>query len=148
MSEEVNSFPLAKTFEEAVNIIEEKKETHLADDKAEAQKAPISYASPDDRIKYLMYCIDLIDNVGESAKNEFCKIVGRPYAMYSTMDVTKIMRIFLTLRVHGLHPKTIAKRIGVEENIIDKVDLLGKVIVKQAIENTKMNGIPIVGNLN
>jgi DNA-directed RNA polymerase specialized sigma24 family protein len=109
--------------EQAGNYLKEKAKTSSEDIKKEAAKQQISVAPPEDKKKFLMYCINRVDN--------------------------KQLKALLTVRViHGWSYKRIAQYFNVS---VDQVKALEKVAieaVKEAITITRNTNIPIIGGLS
>ncbi len=134
------------SIEQAGNYLTEKKETMAADIKAEAKKQAISIASPEDMAKYLMYGISLLNDISETAKNEWCKISNKAPAMYSTHEVCNILRGILVLRANHYSINSIAHKLNVSPVIVVKVEALAIKVVGEAIEKKKNSGaLPIIG---
>lgn len=137
--------PKNMSIEQAGNYIKEKTENAKHDIKQEVKDKPISFASVEDRVKFLKYGISLLNNISEFDKNKWCKITGKAEAMYSTKEVTKIIRQLLVLRVNGYPIKVIADFLKTTPMVVSNCEQLGIRIIKDNIDKIQKNNVPIVG---
>jgi hypothetical protein len=69
--------------------------------------------------------------------------------MYSTRDVAELLKKVLTLRISGGYShQHIAHYLRVEVKIIEQTEKLAVEVVRKAIEDRKLAGIPIIGGRN
>lgn len=148
MSEEIKpEKPLS--IEQAGNYLNEKMKTIAEDMKREARKQDISVALPEDRKRYLMYGISFLsDDISESLKNTWCAIVGKSPSLYTTREVTLILRKLLALRVNGYSLKQISHHLGEVAVIVEKVEALAIKAVQEAMVRKQRTGFPVIGGMN
>ena len=130
---------------EAGNFLKEKNETMAADMKKEAKAAPISFASPEDRQRYLLYGISLLMDISESAKNAWCMITGKAPGLYSTKQVAEMLRKLLVLRINGYSVRNIAHHLHTTPVIIEQVERLALSTIADIITRKQKTEIPIIG---
>jgi hypothetical protein len=142
MSEKIQR-PLS--IEQAGNFLREKNETMAEDAKQAAKAAPISFATPGDRTKYLIYGISLMEDVSESTKNTWCSITGKAHALYTTKAVCDILRKLLVLRINGYSIQHIAHHLHTDVVTLGKVEKLAIDTIMQVISRKQNTEIPIIG---
>jgi hypothetical protein len=133
------------SIEQAGNLIKEKKETLASDMKKEAKNAPISIADPEERKRYLLYGISLLDDISEANKNAWCSLAGKAPGLYTTRNVAKMLKMFLTLRTHNFSLVQIAYKLQISPDKLEKIELLALQCVMENREKTRNTGIPIFG---
>lgn len=147
MSEEIKpQKPLS--IEQAGNYLKEKSETIAEDMKQEAKKHAVSTALPEDRIRYLMYGISLLTDVSENLKNTWCAVSNKAPALYTTKEVTQILRKLLVLRINGYSVKQISHHLHEVTMSVEKAEALAIRAVQEAMARRKNTGYPIVGGMN
>jgi hypothetical protein len=134
------------SIEQAGNYLKEKNKTAAADIKKEAKDNPISYAIPEDRAKYLIYGISLLEDVSESAKNTWAAITGKSSGLYSTKEVCSILRKLLVLRINGYSREAIAHHLKSDIVTLGKCEELAIRVVRDAIETKRNTTIPLIGH--
>lgn len=128
--------------EQASNKIKADEKTKPAEIRAEAEKQDISTALPEDRKKYLLYCVSLLKYVdGDLTKH----LPENIRTMYSGAEMATMVRAFLTMQIYGVSKQMISKRTGIPMNVIEDFDFMAQIAVKRAIAQSKERGIPIVG---
>ena len=147
MSEEIKP-QKPMSIEQAGNYLKEKTETIAEDMKREAKKHAVSVALPEDRKRYLMYGISLLEDVSESLKNTWCAITNKAPALYTTKEVSQILRKLLVLRINGYSVKQISHHLHEMTMTIEKAEALAIRAVQEAMTRRKNTGYPIVGGLN
>lgn len=133
------------SIEQAGNFLKEKNETMAADMKKEAKAAPISFASPEDRRRYLLYGISLLGDISESAKNTWCMLTDKAPALYTTKQVAEILRKLLVLRINGYSVKKIAYHVHTSPAVIEQVERLALSTIADIITRKQKTEIPIIG---
>jgi hypothetical protein len=133
------------SIEQAGNFIKEKRETVAEDMKKEAKEAPISFASPEDRKSYLIYGISLMTDVSEQTKNDFCSITGRAASLYTTKEVSLLLRKFLVLRINGYSLESLQHHLKTNKIILGKVEVLALRTIKGIIDRKRNSELPIIG---
>ena len=131
---------------QAGNYIATQKKTIAEDIKKEAKKAPITLSLERDRKAYLMYGISLLTDISESAKNLWCRITNKTPVLYTTREVTVMLKKLLVLRINGYSLQQIAHHLHTTIPVIEQSEELAVKVVCQAIETRKLTGIPILGN--
>jgi hypothetical protein len=131
--------------EQAGNFLKEKKETMAADMKKEAKAAPISFASPEDRQRYLLYGISLLGDVSETAKNTWCMLTNNAPALYTTRQVAEMLRKLLVLRINGYSIKNIAYHVHTTPAVVEQVERLALSTIADLITKKQKTEIPIIG---
>lgn len=132
------------SIEQAGNFLNNSQKDKTVDAKAQAKEAPISFASPEDRKKYLSYGLSLLEDVTEGAKAEFCRVANKSPVLYTTKEVTKIIKQIMILRIAGYSQRFIARMLSEERTVIAKVEALGLKLVKEVIAHKIKHGIPIL----
>jgi hypothetical protein len=127
--------------EQAGNKIREDEKTKPAEIKAEAKKQDISVALPEDRRKYLLYCISLLEYVDGDLMN---KLPENIRTMYSGREMADMVKAFLTMKIHGMSAQMVSKKTGIPLKVIEDFDFIAQIAVKRAIHKTKEKGIPII----
>lgn len=137
--------PKNMSIEQAGNYLKEKIETMPKDIKKETKKAPISLALSEDRKRYLLYGISLLNDISESAKNLWGKIANKAPAMYSTKEVAIMLKKLLVLRINGYSLQQIAHHCKTTIPVIEQSEELAVKVVCEAIETRRLTGIPVIG---
>jgi len=133
------------SIEQAGNFLKEKNETMADDSKRAAKDAPISFASPEDRVKYLIYGISLLEDITEGTKVSWCMINNKAPALYTTKGVCDMLRKLLVLRINGYSAKQIAYHLHTTEICIDQSERLGITAIAEAIRKKRGTEIPLIG---
>ena len=145
MSEENPVHHKPMSIEQAGNFLKEKQKTVAEDMKKEAKEAPISFASPEDRKKYLIYGISLMTDISEQAKNDFCSITGRAASLFTTKEVSLLLRKFLVLRINGYSLENLQYHLKTNKIILSKVESLALRTIKEIIDRKCNSKIPVIG---
>ena len=136
----MNDKPL--NFEQAINKLKADDKAAPAKIHAEAKGQDVSVALPEDRKKYLLYCISLLKHVdGDLTKH----LPENIRTIYSGREMANMVKAFLTMQIHGISKEMIAKRTGIPFKIVDDFDFMAQIAVKRAITQAKNKGIPILG---
>lgn len=144
MSEEAKpQKPLS--IEQAGNYLSEKIANVASEMKREAKKHPVSVALPEDRKRYLMYSISLLEDISESTKNAFCAVTNKATALYTTKGVTDMLRKLLALRINGYSIQQISHHLRESTITIEKAEAVAIKAVQEAIAKKQRTGYPIVG---
>lgn len=131
------------SIEAAGNKIKEDDRLSPAIIKAEAKKQDISLAMPEDRKKYLLYCVSLLNYVDGDLMR---KLPENIRTMYSGHEMAKMVKVFLSMQIHGASKQFISKKTNIPLNVINDFDWVAQMAVKRAIISAKERGIAIVGN--
>jgi len=131
-------------FEQAVNFLEEKKETLAEDTKKEVREMPITDLSTEACRQYLMYGLNLLTYLSPAVRRmipgEFLLGGGQ-----STRELIRSMKHYLTLRIYGYSIIHISRHLGRSVQVLLKMEKATIMAVKEAIEDKKKHGIPILG---
>jgi hypothetical protein len=131
------------TIEQAGNFLEEKKKTLKADVQAEANQHPITTAPEEDRIKYLEYCVSLLEEVDSDL---LFKLPDNIRTSYTKKGLAGFFKAFLKMRINGASNKYIAKMCQVPLNVVDNINILAQEAMWRRIKHLRTNGIPLVGH--
>ena len=116
--------------------------------KKEVRNHPITTALPEDRKKYLDYCIAMLDTITETDKYEFCRIAGKPPALYTTKDIAEMIKGVMYARTSEYTYEAIAESIGLSVEAVETLERFAKLLIKEKIGAMKREGIPIIGGMN
>jgi hypothetical protein len=134
-----NDRPL--NFDQAINKIKEDDKLAPAILKAEAAKQDISLALPDDRKKYLLYCVSLLHHVDSDLMR---KLPENIRTIYSGREMAEMVKVFLSMQIHGASKQFISKKTGIPMNIIEDFDFMAQIAIKRAIAIAKEKGIALL----
>lgn len=129
-------------FEQAVNKLKKSAKAAPEEIKKEAKKQPASLALPDDRRRYLKYCISLLDTVDSDLTRRMPENIK---VKYSNKDFALMFKTFLLCHVEGASIKSIAKHFHISSTLVEDILFLAQIAVKRAIEKKRKYGIPLVG---
>jgi len=132
-------------FEQACNYLDEKKDTLAKDTKKDtAGFDAVVDASPENRRRFLLYALSLVDSLSPAVK----KLIPTELLLgggESNRELIRSMKHYMTLRIHGCSLPYIANCLGRHVQVLLKVEQATMVAIKEAIEYRKAHGIPIVG---
>jgi len=131
------------SFEQAVNYLEEKKDTLAKDTKKAMSDIPISTASPQDRKRYLHYGISLLSKIPGSIKNTIPDTFKNGV---SDRELVNNIKRYMTLRIEGYSIIHIARFLDQPIQSLLLVEKATMSAMKEAIETRKASGIPILGS--
>lgn len=98
-----------------------------------------------DRQKYLLYCISLLENVSPGIMSQLPTQLRIINAL-SSKQVAMLMRRFMIDKIYkGYSVKEMSVIYQVPEQVIEKFDFLCQLAVKEAIQTTKREKVPILG---
>jgi len=104
-----------------------------------------SIALEHDRRKYLLYCISLLEDVSLGVMVQLPSQL-RVANSLSSKQVAMLMRRFMIDKIYkGYSYKEMSVIYNVPEPVIEKFDFLCQLAVKEAINKTKREKVPIVG---
>jgi hypothetical protein len=129
--------------EMAGNYLKAKKETLKADVQAEANKQQITTAPEEDRVKYLEYCVSLLEEVDSDL---LFKLPDNIRTSYTKKGLAGFFKAFLKMRINGASNKYIAKMCQVPLNVVDNINILAQEAVYRRITYLKRTGLPLVGH--
>jgi glutaminase len=133
------------TIEQAINYLREHQKTVKEEIKKQVASSQISIAPVNDRIKYLTYCISLLEEVDEDILRLMPVNIR---TMYSRRELAEFFRWFLTQKIYFATDERLAKETGVPLDLIKDIDAYAQEAVFRAIKHIKQVGIPIVGGAN
>ena len=104
-----------------------------------------SVAPEQDSKKYLLYCISLLDSVSSGIMSQLPREL-RVANSLSSKQVAMLMRRFMIDKVYkGYSVKEMSIMYQVSEPVIEKFDFMCQLAVKEAINKTKREKVPILG---
>jgi hypothetical protein len=147
MPEENKPMP-RMSLDQAFNYVDELKENAEDTAKKHSAEKPISMALPGDRIKFLAYGINLLEDITESDKYEFCRIANAAPACYTTKEVAEIFRRILRARIEGYSHIEIAITLKKPIESIKQVEELAKQALRYQLDKIRNTRTPIIGGTN
>ena len=129
---------------QAFNKLKEDEKAAPAKIKKEAKDQDISVALPEDRKKYLIYCVSLLKYVDGDLMR---RLPENLRTLYSGQEMAEMTRAFLRMQIDGVSKQMISKKTGIPLNVIEDFNFISQMAVKRAIASTKEKGIPIVGGI-
>jgi hypothetical protein len=140
--ERIQSGKQPLTIEQAINYLREHQKTVKEDIKKQVAGSPITVAPVNDRIKYLKYCISLLDEVDE----DLLRIMPiNIRTLYSKRELGDFFKWFLNQKIYFATDERLARETGVPINLIKDIDVYAQEAVFRAIKKIKNDGIPLVG---
>jgi hypothetical protein len=130
------------SLEQALNYLRAKSKTMKDDIKKKLASSQISVAPVNDRIKYLTYCISLLEEVDEDV---YRLMPVNIRTMYSRRELAEFFRWFLTQKIHFATDQRLAKETGVPIDLIKDIDIYAQEACFRAIKKVKQAGLPLVG---
>jgi hypothetical protein len=130
------------TLEQAINYLCEHQKHVREDIKKEALSQQVTIAPVNDRIKYLAYCISLLDEVDEDLLRLMPVNIR---TMYSRRELAEFFKWFLGQKVYFATDEQLAHETGVPLNLIKDIDLYAQEAVFRAIKHKRQVGVPLVG---
>jgi hypothetical protein len=104
-----------------------------------------SIAPEADQQKYLLYCISLLESVSPGIMSQLPSQL-RIASTLSSKQVAMLMRRFMIDKIYkGYSYKEMAVIYQVPEPVVEKFDFLCQLAVKEAINKTKREKVPILG---
>lgn len=132
------------TLEQSINYLRERSKTVKAEIKQKLASSQISVAPVNDRIKYLTYCISLLDTVDEEILRMMPVNIR---TIYSRRELAEFFRWFLTQKIYFATDERLAKETGVPLDLIKDIDVYAQEAVFRAIKLKREKGIALVGAL-
>ena len=145
MSDNGKKEPKNLSIEQAGNYLKEKDKTMAEDVKKQTKDMAISFATPEDRHRFLMYGLSLLTDVSESAKNAFCAITNKTNALHSTREAAGMLRKLMVLRINGYSRENISHHLKESVPTIGKCEELAMKVMVELIQRAKGSGLPIIG---
>lgn len=130
------------TIEQAINYLREHSKTVKAEIKQKLASSQISIAPVNDRIKYLNYCISLLEEVDEDILRMMPVNIR---TIYSRRELAEFFRWFLTQKIYFATDERLAKETGVPLDLIKDIDVYAQEAVFRAIKLKREKGIALVG---
>jgi hypothetical protein len=130
------------TLEQAINYLREHQKTVKADIKKQVESSQITIAPVNDRIKYLKYCISLLDEVDEDLLRLMPVNIR---TIYSRRELAEFFRWFLMEKIYFASDEKLAKETGVPLDLIKDIDIYAQEAVFRAIKKVKQTGLPLIG---
>ena len=131
-----------KSIEQAWNLMKDRYKAMKKKIIAEARQQPITIAPPEDRERYLGYCISLLKEVDEDLMRLMPVNIR---TIHSNREMADFFRWFLMMKVRGASDKYMAKKTGVPIEIIHNIEIYAQEAVFRAVKKAKATGLPIVG---
>ena len=104
-----------------------------------------SVAPEQDRQKYLLYCISLLENVSPGVMRQLPSQLRLANSL-SSKQVAMLMRRFMIDKIYRNYScKEMAVIYQVPESVVTTFDNLCQIAVKEAIEKTKREKVPVLG---
>ncbi len=128
--------------EQAIRYLKEHVKHVKEEIKKQVGKSQISVAPVNDRMKYLTYCISLLEEVDEDLLRMMPVNIR---TIYSRRELAEFFRWFLTQKIHFATDERLAKETGVPLDLIKDIDIYAQEAVFRAIKKVKQTGIPLVG---
>lgn len=130
------------SIEQAMNKIKDDAKTMPARIKAEAAKQDISYALPEDRKKFLLYAISLLNYVDGDVARRLPETIR---LKYSGRELAIFFRGLLHMKIDYHSNAKIAKILGVKENLIEVMESIAIQAASRDIARARENGLPLIG---
>lgn len=131
-----------KSIEQAWNVLKRRWNKVKERIKKEASQQPITIAPPEDRIRYLRYCISLLQEVDEDLMRLMPVNIR---TIHSRHEMAEFFRWFLMMKINGAGDRWMAKETGVPLNTIHDIEIYAQEAVWRAIKHKRDVGVPLVG---
>ena len=128
--------------EQAIRYLKEHQKHVKEDIKKQVAESKISIAPVNDRIRYLKYCVTLLDDVDEDV---YRLMPVNIRTMYSRRELAEFFRWFLTQKIHFATDQRLAKETGVPLDLIKDIDVYAQEAVFRAIKYKREKGVALVG---
>jgi len=130
------------SIERALNFLKEHRKKVKADIHEQVKSAQVTIAPVNDRIKYLKYCISLLEEVDEDLLRMMPVNIR---TIYSRRELADFFKWFLTEKIYYASDEKLAKETGVPIDLIKDIDIYAQEAVFRAVKHNRDSGIPLVG---
>lgn len=127
-------------FQSAINYIKERRTTAKTHVKKDMSGAKVSMATPADRKRYLAYGISILEEVSPGILRQ----MPNP-GTYTQKGAAKMLRHLLILRCSGCSTARLAQDFKVPEGMVNKLENMAIMAVKEAIQRKRDTGVPVLG---
>ena len=128
--------------EQAIRYLKEHVKHVKEDIKKQVASSQISVAPVNDRIRYLKYCITLMNDVDEDV---YRLMPVNIRTMYSRRELAEFFRWFLMQKIYFATDERLAKVTGVPLDLIKDIEAYAMEAVSRAIKYKKDKGVALVG---
>ncbi len=129
--------------EQAIRYLKEHSKKVKADIKKQVDSSQITIAPVNDRIKYLTYCISLLEEVDEDLLRLMPVNIR---TLYSRRELAEFFKWFLTQKIYFATDERLVKETGVPLDLIKDIEVYAQEAVFRAIKYKRATGIPLVGS--
>ena len=128
--------------EQAIRYLKEHQKHVKEEIKKQVASSQISIAPVNDRIKYLTYCISLLEDVDEDV---YRLMPVNIRTIYSRRELAKFFRWFLMQKIYFATDERLAKETGVPIDLIVGIEAYAMEAVSRSIKYKREKGIALVG---
>jgi len=130
--------------EQAIRYLKKHQKRVKADIKKQVESSQITIAPINDRIKYLTYCISLLEEVDEDLLRLMPVNIR---TAYSRKELGEFFRWFLTQKIYFATDEKLSHETGVPLDLIKDIDIYAQEAVFRAIKKKRETGISILGGV-